>query len=129
MRHVPVIQARFSGHPREFSFILITLSAEHKLVPPEAESPVVAAAIVSIAMNPLLSAWATRAYRARTDADVADFEPVETTATGHVILVGHGRIGARVARGLWKRAVPVVLIDDDETRVEAIRALAAWLWA
>ncbi|NTV40402.1 MAG: hypothetical protein HGA51_10690, partial [Demequinaceae bacterium] len=107
----------------EFSFILVTLGAEYKLMPADAQSLVLAGAIVSIAINPLLFAWATRSYRAREDELDASVAPVASAAEGHVIVVGFGRVGARVAAGLWQRGDDVVVIDDDETRVESIRAL------
>lgn len=106
----------------EFSFILVTLGSDYELLPPDAQSLVLAGAIVSIAVNPLLFAWATRAYRSRNNADPTGVEPLASTASGHVIVVGHGRVGSRVTRQLWERGVDVVLIDDDETRIDQVRS-------
>ena len=38
-----------------------------------------------------------------------------------VVVVGYGRVGARVAHGLWDADVDITVIDDDETRIDAIR--------
>jgi CPA2 family monovalent cation:H+ antiporter-2 len=118
----------------EFSFILLGLGQSLGLVPPEATSLVVAGAIVSIALNPLLfsgveplrrwvlprSAWA-RHLEARDDP-LAEL-PADTPASalaGQVVLVGHGSLGAALRERLAGR--PVVVIDRDREVVEALRA-------
>ncbi|MCE4538960.1 cation:proton antiporter [Pelomonas sp. P7] len=118
----------------EFSFILLGLGQSLGLVPPEATSLVVAGAIVSIALNPLLfsgveplrrwvlprSAWARR-LEARDDP-LAEL-PADTPATslaGQIVLVGHGPLGAALRERLAGR--PVVVIDRDREVVEALRA-------
>ncbi|WP_172657619.1 YbaL family putative K(+) efflux transporter [Demequina maris] len=107
----------------EFSFILVTLGADLEVLHQDAQDLVLAGAIVSIILNPLLFAWVARFYARREGlpADDAADGPVESHATGHVIVVGYGRVGGRVAEGLWGAEIPVVVIDDDETRVERIR--------
>lgn len=118
----------------EFSFILLGLGQSLKLVPPEATSLVVAGAIVSIALNPLLfagveplrrwvlkrSAWA-RKLEARDDplAELPADTP-ESALAGQVVLVGHGSLGAALRERLGAR--PVVVIDRDREVVEALRA-------
>lgn len=107
----------------EFSFILVTLGADLELLSPSAQSLVLAGAIVSIAVNPLLFSWASRSYRANDESGDHAAATVMSEATGHVLVVGFGRVGARVAAGLWAHHVDVVMIDDDEGRVDEIRAL------
>lgn len=118
----------------EFSFILLGLGQSLNLVPPEAASLVVAGAIVSIALNPLLfsgveplrrwvlarSRWARR-LEARDDplAELpADTPP--TALAGQIVLVGHGRVGAALHQELGER--PLVVIDRDRDVVEKLRA-------
>ncbi|MCY4745083.1 cation:proton antiporter [Pelomonas sp. UHG3] len=118
----------------EFSFILLGLGQSLKLVPPEATSLVVAGAIVSIALNPLLfagveplrrwvlnrSAWARR-LEARDDP-LAEL-PADTPGTalaGQIVLVGHGTLGTALHALLGER--PVVVIDRDREVVEQLRA-------
>jgi CPA2 family monovalent cation:H+ antiporter-2 len=118
----------------EFSFILLGLGHSLGLVPPEATSLVVAGAIVSIALNPLLfsgveplrrwvlerSAWA-RQLEARDDP-LAEL-PADTPATslaGQIVLVGHGSVGTALAEELGGR--PLVVIDRDRDVVEQLRA-------
>jgi CPA2 family monovalent cation:H+ antiporter-2 len=118
----------------EFSFILLGLGQSLGLVPAEATSLVVAGAIVSIALNPLLfagveplrrwvlarSAWA-RKLEARDDP-LAEL-PADTPGTalaGQIVLVGHGTLGTALHELLGDR--PVVVIDRDRDVVEQLRA-------
>ncbi len=118
----------------EFSFILLGLGQSLGLVPAEATSLVVAGAIVSIALNPLLfsgveplrrwvlkrSAWA-RKLEARDDP-LAEL-PADTPSTalaGQIVLVGHGTLGMALHALLGDR--PVVVIDRDREVVEHLRS-------
>jgi CPA2 family monovalent cation:H+ antiporter-2 len=118
----------------EFSFILLGLGQSLGLVPAEATSLVVAGAIVSIALNPLLfscvepvrrwvlkrSAWA-RKLEARDDplAELPADTP-EAALAGQVVLVGHGALGTALREQLGGR--PVVVVDHDREVVEKLRA-------
>ncbi|MFP5360535.1 MAG: YbaL family putative K(+) efflux transporter [Actinomycetes bacterium] len=108
----------------EFSFILVTLGADLDVLHQDAQDLVLAGAIISIILNPLIFAWVSRYYARKHQEDDPEDEaaPVETTARGHVIVVGYGRVGARAAHALWDQGVPTVVVDDDEERVKAIRA-------
>jgi len=118
----------------EFSFILLGLGQSLGLVPTEATSLVVAGAIVSIALNPLLfsgveplrrwvlarSAWARR-LEARDDplAELPADTPSSSLA-GQIVLVGYGTLGTALHEQLGAR--PVVVIDRDRDVVEALRS-------
>ena len=108
----------------EFSFILVTLGADLEVLHEDARDLVLAGAIFSIILNPLIFAWVSRYYARKHEEDDPEEEalPVATTAQGHVIVVGYGRVGARAAQALWDQGVPTVVVDDDEERVKAIRA-------
>ena len=118
-RSMALVVATSLAQIGEFSFILVTLGADLEVLSQDAQDLVLAGAIISIILNPLLFAWIARVY-ARRSADAQD-GPVSSEATGHVIVVGYGRVGGRAARALWRASIPVVVIDDDETRVAAIR--------
>ncbi|MFW2513727.1 YbaL family putative K(+) efflux transporter [Demequina sp. SO4-13] len=105
----------------EFSFILVTLGTNLDILSDDARDLVLGGAILSIIANPLLFAWATRAYREMEDTVPAADAPREYAGEDHVVVVGFGRVGARVAKGLWARGLPTVVVDDDERRVEALR--------
>ena len=106
----------------EFSFILIGLGISLALVPPEARDLVLAGAIVSIVLNPLMFGIVDR-LRPRaaqgTRAKQPDIPP--TTLSGHTVLVGYGRVGSYVGAALAGPAVPSVVIETSERAIELAR--------
>ncbi|WP_297083859.1 YbaL family putative K(+) efflux transporter [uncultured Demequina sp.] len=119
-RQMSLVVAAALAQIGEFSFILVTLGGEYEILPQDAQDLVLGAAILSIVLNPLLFAWAARAYR-DVDGDGGDASPLTYQGSEHVIVVGFGRVGTRVATTLWQQDVPCVVIDDDENRVTALR--------
>ncbi|MCO5976075.1 cation:proton antiporter domain-containing protein [Ideonella oryzae] len=120
----------------EFSFILVGLGASLHVLPPEAESLVVAGALFSIALNPLLfslveplrravlarSAWA-RSLDARPDP-LAELpaSTAERYLARHVVVVGYGTVGQQLVAALVAQDVPCVVVEQRRERVEALRA-------
>ncbi len=120
----------------EFSFILVGLGASLHVLPPEAESLVVAGALFSIALNPLLfslvdplrravlarSAWA-RSLDARPDP-LAELpaSTAERYLARHVVVVGYGAVGEQLVAALVAQDVPCVVVEQRRERVEALRA-------
>jgi CPA2 family monovalent cation:H+ antiporter-2 len=120
----------------EFSFILANRSLQLGLLPEAGRDLILAGAIISILLNPLLFAvldiYAARREKALAEAAAAEQEEEETPMrepirpTGlkdHVVLVGHGRVGSFISSALSERKVPLFVIDDDEDSVAALRAL------
>ncbi len=120
----------------EFSFILAALGVSLGLLPAEAQSLLVAAALISIAANPLVFA-ATRpalewirarsalAQRLERSADPLGELPMTTGErylSGQVVLVGYGRVGRRIAQALTDQGVPYVVAEQYRERVEQLRA-------
>jgi CPA2 family monovalent cation:H+ antiporter-2 len=116
----------------EFSFILVTLGLDLEILPELGRDLVLAGAIVSIVLNPAIFALAKRQQRRRQAIDeaegghavadrIGDDFPFVTKAEGHVIIVGYGRVGQRVAASLWEREIACVVVDVDEERVDQIR--------
>lgn len=114
----------------EFSFILIVLGVSLGLVPPEARDLVVAGAILSILVNPLAFRLADRFGRGGsadwTAAPEAEPEAPPTAPptalSGHVVLVGAGRVGARVSEGLQAAGLAQLVVEEGAQRAEAARA-------
>ena len=49
-------------------------------------------------------------------------EPIPPTAlTGHVVLVGHGRVGSFISAALRERKIPHFIIEDSKDRVADLR--------
>jgi CPA2 family monovalent cation:H+ antiporter-2 len=114
----------------EFSFILAALATALSLLPPEAMSLILAGAILSIALNPLLFAklepladWLPKG-RLRSFAERrAHEEGPELTIRRHVVICGYGATGAMLARVLSGRGLPFVIVEDNPFVLE--RAAAA----
>ena len=104
----------------EFSFILIGLGVSLGLMTPEARDLVLAGAILSIMLNPLIFAVLAR-RRARAEARTAADAPAPLPMQ-HVLLVGYGRVGIKLAELLTRADVPFVVIDTDSDRIETARA-------
>ncbi len=120
-RRMSLVVAAALAQIGEFSFILVTLGGDLEILSQDAQDLVLGAAILSIILNPLLFAWASRWYRDGTDEDQASDAVVTYEGSEHVILVGFGRVGTRTAMALWQADVPTVVIDDDENKVTALR--------
>ncbi len=119
----------------EFSFILAQLGVDLKLLPIEGRSLILAAALISIAINPLvfasvrpLQTWIrsrsrlTRILERPTDA-LAEL-PISTDRkflAGQVVLVGYGRVGRRIGEALAARGIPYVVAEQNRELVERLR--------
>ena len=119
----------------EFSFILAGLGVALDLMPPDGQSLVLAAALISIAANSALfsvvepfRAWILRrsagARRLEQRDDPLARLPMTTDPallTGQVVLVGYGRVGKRIARELREHRVPFVVAEQNRELVDALR--------
>ena len=120
----------------EFSFILIGLGVTLGLVPAEGRDLVLAGALLSITLNPLLflgSDWLDRWLRQQPgllsllergggQALSTLPEMAEDGFRDHAIIVGYGRVGRVVGKTLKDQNLPVIVVDKDRRRVEALRA-------
>jgi K+:H+ antiporter len=108
----------------EFSFILANLGVALVLLPQAGRDLILAGAIVSILLNPLLFAGLDTILAKREEPEVAESgeekeaegprEPIRPTSlTGHVVLVGHGRVGRYLSSVLRKRSTPLFVIEDN----------------
>ncbi len=119
----------------EFSFILAGLGLSLGLLPAEGMSLVLAGALISIALNPLLFAaveplrrWIlqrsalARQLEQRTDP-CAEL-PTSTERKylqGQVVLVGYGRVGRRIAEALEANGIAHVVVEQNRELVEDLR--------
>jgi len=109
----------------EFSFILAGLGVKLGVLSKVGQDLVLAGALLSISVNPLLFAWFDRrtAREARSAERVAGaLMPIPEDIADHVILIGYGRVGNELARVLAERGVPVVVIDGEDDKVARARA-------
>jgi CPA2 family monovalent cation:H+ antiporter-2 len=116
----------------EFSFILAGLGVGLNLLPETGRDLVLAGAILSILLNPLLFFMLDRvrprleARERRLGPEAAPApQPVEWQVTAlrdHAILVGHGRVGSLVAGALQAKGQPYLVIEERQDVVERLRA-------
>ena len=115
----------------EFSFILASLGVSLALLPKEGSDLVLAGAIFSILINPLLFAaldWylakpKAAAAGAQPSAETASREPIPaTTLSDHVVLVGHGRVGRVISPALVAAKTALLVIENDSDAAEKLKA-------
>ncbi len=120
----------------EFSFILAALGMSLGLLPELGQNLILAGAIISIAVNPLLftaieplQRWMRErselARKLESRDDPLATLPMETAhekLSGQVVLVGYGRVGRRIAGDLTARGVHFVVAEQNRELVERLRA-------
>ncbi len=111
----------------EFAFIIAGLGVALQILPPTGQALVLAGALVSIMLNPLIFMLLDRWEAAHREA--APVQPVPDPAPGpplqagnHAIVIGYGRVGSELAQVLRDRGVPLVVIDDNPLHVERAHA-------
>lgn len=95
----------------EFSFILASLGAGLDILPDEGRDLILAGAIFSIMLNPLLFVLIDRFVLPEANSMGVPSGP-PAPLTGHMVLVGYGRVGSQVGPGL-------VLAGERLTVIEA----------
>ncbi|GKS85943.1 Kef family K(+) transporter [Acidovorax sp. SUPP1855] len=119
----------------EFSFILVGLGASLGLLPPEGASLVLAGALISIAVNPLLfhaiaplQEWLRARSALARRLEQRDDPLAELPLSTHrrylarqVVLVGYGRVGRRIAAALSESDIPFVVAEQNRDLVETLR--------
>lgn len=120
----------------EFSFILGGLGVALGLMPGDGQTLIVAGALISIALNPVLfglisplQTWIrSRSEMARflerANDPLAELPMTVSSRylTGHVVLVGYGRAGRRIGAELVVHNVPLVVAEQNRELVEQLRA-------
>lgn len=127
----------------EFSFILAALGVQLGLLPEQGHNLILAGAILSILLNPMVFASMGRlkklivrepiaapaaAPSAAPDEPAQAATPVEepppstTALQDHVVLVGYGRVGSLVGEALKNGPTPFLVIEDADKVVSRLRA-------
>ncbi|MCL1825019.1 MAG: Kef family K(+) transporter [Betaproteobacteria bacterium] len=119
----------------EFSFLLAALSFKLGMMTSEGQSLILGAALISIALNPLvfmavnpLKRWLLARFEfarklERREEPYAQL-PMSTDRKyleGQVVLVGYGRVGQRIAWALEERNIPYVVAEQNRECVEDLR--------
>lgn len=114
----------------EFSFILGQAGIKLGIINQDQYSLILAGALLSITLNPLMFRLITpaenrlkripRLWKLLNHSiklpDMVD----EAHATGHVVIVGYGRVGRHIANLLERMEIPFLVVDADSVRIEEI---------
>ncbi|AYA40993.1 Kef family K(+) transporter [Xenorhabdus nematophila] len=111
----------------EFAFILAGLGVALGLLDGEARNLVLAGAMISIMLNPLLFSLLDR-YLEKTETieeqlieeTLEEETQIPVDICGHAIVVGYGRVGRLLYQRLQEKNFPVVVIEDTRARFEEL---------
>ncbi|WP_294911077.1 YbaL family putative K(+) efflux transporter [Tatumella sp. UBA2305] len=112
----------------EFAFILAGLGVSLGLLNEDGRNLVLAAAILSIMINPVMFTLAER-YLMKTEQQSDNSQPaqqeeeilVPLEICNHAVIVGYGRVGSLLCQKLTNLRIPVVVIETTRARVEVVR--------
>ncbi len=120
----------------EFSFILAGMGVSLGLMPIEGQNLILAGAVVSIALNPVVFGLITPAQKwilsrsrlarlmVRSADRLAELPSSMTSAqlTGHVLIIGYGRVGRRIGERLVAQGLRIVVAEQNREIVSGLRA-------
>ena len=108
----------------EFSFVILALGVEQKLISGQALQLIVAASLLSMVIAPFLIQYngriarrLVRSYSRNSGQVVQDIDDVGKHLHNHVIICGYGRSGQYLGRFLKEENIPFIALDIDPTRV------------
>jgi CPA2 family monovalent cation:H+ antiporter-2 len=106
----------------EFSFVLAQVGVSTNSISHEVYSLVLTTAIITMFLTPIISGQTAKLYA--LSKRWFQHEPLDTInypksgLRNHVIIVGGGRVGFRIAQVLKRLSVPMLIIELDQLRVE-----------
>lgn len=113
----------------EFSFILISLGIGLQLLPEQGRDLLLAGAILSILVNPLLflaiqrlQPWLDRREGVGLPSQPEVDAPPPILERNHALLIGYGRVGRRVAERLREAGIPLVVTEDNRAGLDELRS-------
>ncbi len=123
----------------EFSFILVSLGLVYGLLPQSGQDLVLAGAMVSIALNPLVfrfsrfvyeysgkNARLSSIFNISPEADLSQLSRNEKVSLREtVILVGYGKVGMHISQNVQAAHIDLVIIDSNREKVDALRDAGA----
>lgn len=98
------------------------------LLPQAGQNLVLAGAILSIMLNPVLFALLEK-YLAKTETleeqtleeAIEEEKQIPVDICNHALLVGYGRVGSLLGEKLLASDIPLVVIETSRTRVDELR--------
>ncbi|ETT00098.1 Kef family K(+) transporter [Providencia sp. PROV188] len=111
----------------EFAFILAGMGLALGVMDKDAQNLVLAGAIVSIMLNPVLFSLLDK-YLEKTETieeqlleeTLEEETQIPVDICGHAVIVGYGRVGGMLADKLRRREIPLVVVEDTRARFEEL---------
>lgn len=111
----------------EFAFIIAGLGVTLGIMNDEAQDLVLAGALITIMLNPLIfvlvDRWQARHEKRAAEPDGQPPPGPSLALDGHAIVIGFGRVGRELVQLLRANDVPVLVIDDSSRHVERAHAM------
>ncbi len=110
----------------EFSFVLARVGVSTGSIGQELYSLILSTAIITMILTPLLSSQTARLYALRKR--MFKHEALETRnipdcgLSRHAVVVGGGRVGARIAQVLESFGLPLVVVELDHRKISCMQA-------
>ena len=106
----------------EFSFVLAQLGISTNSISHEVYSLVLTTAVITMFLTPIISRQTTRLYTLRkswfSHESKDSINYPKSGKRNHVIIVGGGRVGFRIAQVLKRLSVSMMIIELDQLRVD-----------
>lgn len=109
----------------EFSFVLLALGLEQKLIGGDELQVVLAASLISMIIAPFIiqkngkiARKLAKNYTVKSGQVVSQLEGAAKELNNHVIICGYGRSGQYLGRFLKEENIPFIALDIDPARVQ-----------
>jgi CPA2 family monovalent cation:H+ antiporter-2 len=113
----------------EFSFVILALGLEQKLIGGNELQLVLAASLISMVIAPFIiqkngriARKLVKSYTRNSRQVVEELDGVSKDLKNHVIICGYGRSGQYLGRFLKEENIPFIALDIDPTRVHEAAA-------
>jgi CPA2 family monovalent cation:H+ antiporter-2 len=108
----------------EFSFVLARVGRASGAIPPDLYALSMNAAIVTMALTPMISGLVPTLYERywpRRVRETHESANLPQSLAAHVVIAGAGRVGRSIADALTHLDLPFVLIESDDRRLRQAR--------
>jgi CPA2 family monovalent cation:H+ antiporter-2 len=112
------------AHAGEFSFVILALAQQEKILNDFVSQLVLAVALLSMLLAPFIIQFngriarkLSKTYLKNSQDNIKNIEEIGHKFNDHVILCGFGRSGQYLSRFLSEENIPYIAVDIDMTRV------------